>query len=361
MLDAKQSLRAIIELHICSLHLAKTEVIGLLKKNGFLLFICFLFLAGCQQSPEVLVATPTLEATAIVLPSATIAPTLTSEPTIPPAPTETAAPTAVVAPTNTPQPTAAPQNTPTTAPAVLDRYYSVINLTGNNLLKVYAEPSSSSSVINTLAANAKGIRGTSNRTDIAGEFWQEIILENGSTGWVQMQHITEEMSSDQFCADPQIDTLLEDFITAIDEKSGKQLSALVSEPHGWAVRLFRYGNIANYNTEEAKWVFISTYEMNWGPAPGSGMDTIGNFHETVLPRLEETFASDYQTDCDTYENTPIFILEPVPPEWQNIHYLSIVQPGTPGVDLDWRAWLLGIEYVGGKPKLFSLISFEWEP
>ncbi|HCB01753.1 MAG TPA: hypothetical protein DEP19_05165 [Anaerolineae bacterium] len=57
-----------------------------------------------------------------------------------------------------------------------------------------------------------------------------------------------------------------------------------------------------------------------------------------------------------------FSVQPVPAEYTNINFYTIYKPGTEQYGgLDWRAWIVGVEYVGGKPTLFALIHFQWEP
>jgi hypothetical protein len=46
-----------------------------------------------------------------------------------------------------------------------------------------------------------------------------------------------------------------------------------------------------------------------------------------------------------------FSLEPWPHEFTNINYYTL-QPGSPGVELDWRTWLVGLEHSQGTPYLF---------
>ena len=50
-----------------------------------------------------------------------------------------------------------------------------------------------------------------------------------------------------------------------------------------------------------------------------------------------------------------------PSSYTNLRYMALYKPGTPGVEMDWRVWLIGFEYIEGKPYLFSMIQFFWEP
>jgi len=47
--------------------------------------------------------------------------------------------------------------------------------------------------------------------------------------------------------------------------------------------------------------------------------------------------------------------------YPDIHYYAVVKPGTPGIDLDWKIWLVGFEYVNGQPYLYGANRYVWEP
>jgi hypothetical protein len=49
-------------------------------------------------------------------------------------------------------------------------------------------------------------------------------------------------------------------------------------------------------------------------------------------------------------------------EYDNVNFYTVYKPGTDQYGgLDWRAWTVGVEYIEGKPYLFSLIHYQWEP
>jgi hypothetical protein len=193
------------------------------------------------------------------------------------------------------------------------------------------------------------------------QVWVEVQNPSGGKGWVNAKFLTEYVSPSAFCGDGKVNTLITNLDTAVTTSNGELLATLVSPAHGMDVRLWRYGTVVNYDQEHARWVFESTYEVNWGPAPGSGLDTIGSFHVAVLPKLQEVFNASYSLNCNDPGVAASFSLEPWPNEYANIHYYNVYKPGTPGVDLDWRLWLVGVEYVQGQPYVFAIIHFQWEP
>ena len=217
-------------------------------------------------------------------------------------------------------------------------------------------------VVAEVAANATGLFRTG-RTQFSGEdLWAEVRASTGETGWVNARYLTEYVPAEKFCADSQIQLLLDNLLIALESKNGELFASLVSPVHGLDLRYFRYGALANYSPAEATWVFQSSYEVVWGYAGGSGAEVKGAFSEAPLPMLLGVLQSEYELHCNDVGVTAAFAQEPWLPEYANINFYNVFKPATDQYGgLDWRAWLVGVEYVGGKPYLFALIHFEWEP
>src|SRR5262245_33022090 len=86
-----------------------------------------------------------------------------------------------------------------------------------------------------------------------------------------------------FCADGQPPALINNFKSAIQTSNGALLASLVSPAHGMDARYYRDGRVVNYDQTHAKFLFDSTFQVDWGLAPGSGQPTKGSFHEIILP------------------------------------------------------------------------------
>jgi hypothetical protein len=152
-----------------------------------------------------------------------------------------------------------------------------------------------------------------------------------------------------------IDSLKSAMLTA----NGEILSSLVSPARGMDVRWVRNGNVITYTPVQAQYLFETTFEANWGTEPGSGLDKVGAFHDVIVPDLVRIFNQPYTLHCNelkhggaTYEL-----------DW---HYegsfYSVYFPGTEGYSyLDWHTWMVGIEYADGKPYIYALMQFFWEP
>jgi hypothetical protein len=171
--------------------------------------------------------------------------------------------------------------------------------------------------------------------------------------------LTSPTSTVSICDDQQTTALIDSFKTAILNADGPLLSSLISPSRGMDVAFFRDGTVITYTPEQAKFLFETTFEVDWGAEPGSGAAVRGAFHDVVLPELEETFNQPYTLHCNelklggaTYE-----------PEWPyESEFYSVHFPGTPANgNMDWQTWVMGIENINTKPYVYALIRFFWEP
>lgn len=322
-------------------------------KTKILLSILILTITACAPQVVVVTATPPPTLQQATQTSTTIA--VTNTPMI----AETAfVPSATLAPPTT------PVFTSTSLPPItgMNNPYAVVLVLPGDILNIRSGAGVSNNIVGTLQPTATGLNRTGPATSAGGDRWVEIQNPSGGTGWVNANFLTESVSASTFCNDPRVIELLNNTKTALLNSDGKLLSSLVSPVHGLYLHLWRYGTVANYSPEEAQWVFQSEYEVGWGAAPGSGEETKGTFNAQPLPKLKEVFGANYSSHCNNTLDLATFALQPVPPEYSNINFYTIYKPGTEQYGgLDWRAWIVGVEYVGGKPTLFSLIHFQWEP
>jgi hypothetical protein len=161
------------------------------------------------------------------------------------------------------------------------------------------------------------------------------------------------------CADPQVTAMIDSFKKAILTSDGPLLSSLVSPSRGMDVAYYRDGTVITYQPEHAKFLFETTFEVDWGTEPGSGALKRGSFHDVVVPELVRIFNQPYTLHCNELKHGGA-TYEPVW-EYQSEFY-SIYFPGTPeNGNMDWHTWVMGIEYVSGKPYVYALMQFFWEP
>lgn len=299
--------------------------------------------------PSILSPTPTLLSTEIVTPRLppTLDPTATR---LLPTPTRTDIPQ---------QPSQA--STPIISKPS-NNIYSVVLIAENEALYVREQPFSNANVIQPLAYDAQGIQRTGKTAGSSNPGWIEIKLATGKTGWVNEQYLTEAVPAASFSNDSRVPALLNQLVNTLEQKDGKGLAGLISPLHGFRLQYMRGGTVAVYDAEKSTWLLESTYAMSWGLHPGSGMPVKGTFSQEVLPALLDVLISpnmqiryeDIQSGGTTY--TAIW-----PKEYANINFLSAYRPGPAGHELNWRTWLIGVEYVDSKPYLFSLNMLVWEP
>jgi len=237
----------------------------------------------------------------------------------------------------------------------------VILVKEGDSLNVREAPDAQARVLERLSPTATGLILSGEEQRVGGERWVEILLPDGRRGWVNAYYLTERVEPPVFCADARVEALIEQFKTALNHQDGALLSRLVSPVHGLFLQYLRGGTVANYSPQEAGWVFNSTYVVNWGLHPASGLEVKGTFKDEVLPKLLDVLTADYEERCNDPGlggTTYLFIW---PTEYKNINFVSLHRPGSPGIELDWRTWLIGIEYVQGEPYLFALLHLTWEP
>lgn len=162
-----------------------------------------------------------------------------------------------------------------------------------------------------------------------------------------------------FCADGQVTALIDSLKTALQTSNGPKLAALVSPIHGMEVRYYRDGRVVNYDPTHAKFIFESTFQVDWGNSFGSGQPTVGSFHDVVLPALLEVFNTNYTLTCNQIQvgGTTYQAAWPYSANYYSVYYGGTQVNG----NLDWHTWVIGFEYIGGKPYLYALMQFEWEP
>ena len=160
------------------------------------------------------------------------------------------------------------------------------------------------------------------------------------------------------CIDPQVTALIDSLKKSMLNLDGPLLSSLVS-PNGMEVRWVRYGNIVTYTREQASFLYETTFEADWGDAPGSGAPKLGAFHAVIVPDLVKVFNQQYTLHCNEIRHggASYELQWPYKKDFYSIYFAGTDANGL----LDWHTWVVGIEYVDGKPFIYALIQYFWEP
>lgn len=161
------------------------------------------------------------------------------------------------------------------------------------------------------------------------------------------------------CTDPQVTALIDSLKTSVLTSDGALLSSLVSPANGMDVSYFHNGTVINYDQQHAKFLYETTFEVDWGIDPASGTPKTGPFHQVIVPRLATIFNQPYTLHCNELKHGGASY--PVVFPYDKGFY-SIYFPGTEANgNLDWNTWLVGVEHVDGKPYIYTLMQFFWEP
>lgn len=163
-----------------------------------------------------------------------------------------------------------------------------------------------------------------------------------------------------FCDDLRARELITSLGKAVSANDGALLASIVSPSAGMDVRFYRDGNVINYDVEHAKFVFVTTFQADWGVSFGSGQHTLGAFHDIVVPSLQQVFTPNAILVCNQLKVGGA-TYEPLWP-YPGMNYYSVHFPGTETYgQMDWQTWVVGMDMTSGKPMLAALAHFVWEP
>lgn len=170
---------------------------------------------------------------------------------------------------------------------------------------------------------------------------------------------TSAPNPSNICTDPQVTALIDSLKTAVLNSDGPLLESLVSPSSGLDVRWIRYGTVVNYQPSQARFLFETTFEVDWGAEPGSGEAKVGPFHDVIVPDLQKVFNQTYTLHCNELKHggASYDVSWPYDKDFYSIYFPGTAANG----NLDWHTWVAGIEYVNGKPYLYALTQFFWEP
>jgi hypothetical protein len=279
-----------------------------------------------------------------------LVPLLTVAPPTPPSPT--VLPTAIVEPGPTLRPTVA---------ISAGVAYAVAWVPGDQTLAVRQPAGTSGSKIDELSSDQRGIQLTGNSTLLGSSMWVEIVRTGGGTGWVNSWNLTEAVSASEFCADSRVQALIDKVESALRERDGHALAELVNPRRGLVIRvdwwnpdvIVPYPGLTN--------LFTSPTVIEWGIEQESDKPVEGTFRETVLPGLDDVMDASPTVSCDSLNAGKTARSVQWPDEFTNLNFYSFFRPpNVPGNELSWRAWAMGIEYVGGEPYLSLLVQYRAE-
>lgn len=353
----------------------------MIKRYRYLVILSALahliFLAACggNEPPVLVVPTPAngAAATPTIAPTAdnrlpTIAPTAIVPTPIPTKPQSTAtlpAPPTVAPPLSTATPGAQSTAAPTTTPIAsleptTDGDYRVAFVADDDTLNVRRRPSADAAVITELPADTTGIQVIGEGESVRGDSLWLPVETNAGDGWVNSHFLTEDVSRDAFCADPEVDELLEKLQAAIEDENGKLLGELVHPDRGLRLRLNWWNEEILVTGEDVQTLFRAQKKYDWGIEDGSGEAIRGSFSEIVMPRLERDLLNATMWNCDEalFGNTAGATV--LPEGYEAVRFYSAHRAPPTEQELDWGTWLIGVERWQGRYYISYLVHYRWE-
>jgi photosystem II stability/assembly factor-like uncharacterized protein len=235
--------------------------------------------------------------------------------------------------------------------------YAVIFVAANDVLNVRSGAGVSNPIIATLAPDATWVFGTGNKTKVGTDDWFE-IQSPGGTGWVNAYYLTEQVDPRAFASDPRALALINTVKESLNNANGTQFCGMLHDPHGLRLYYMKYNDPRYYTTDQACNIFSDTTVFDWGPGPGGSVNLVGTFSDAFKPKLLDVFNASYVAEPNSLTYVSMYTNPWLYPQW---NFFNVYRPGTPGIELDWRAWLVGIEYVNGYPYITTMLHYTWEP
>jgi hypothetical protein len=260
----------------------------------------------------------------------------------------------IVPPTLSPQPDPYP---------LMNPEFGVILVSDGDVLNLRSGPGIENGIIDTLDPHATGITMTGKRQKVGKSLWVEVQTSANVTGWVNAHFLTEHIESAEFCHDPRVDVLLNDFASAVNSRDGVALAQLISPTQGLTIRVNWWNPEVSFRRpDQLVNLFDDGTSHDWGIQDGSGRPIQGAFKDEVLPWLDDVLALNFSQHCNDLENgsggSAGFVLWPF--EYQNLNYMALYRAPQPGDELNWRTWAVGISYHLGQPYIAFLVQYHWE-
>jgi hypothetical protein len=264
----------------------------------------------------------------------------------------------LIAPYGFVYPTSTPTATPTSAPVVLTGPYAVIGVAPGDVLNIRSGAGTGNPAVGSFSANAINVMRTGPTATADGATWVEVQNPAGGTGWVNASYLTEYVAPEVFCSDGRVPALIEQLKASLNPPNGALFASLVSPNHGFNLNYWPSSPTVSYTSATAQSAFTDPQVRDWGSGGGSGAMDTGTFAQIVQPQLVDVLNSPYELNCNAlsygkdYTNVQNYASS-------NMPYYSVAKP--PTNVMDWKVWLLRIEYVNGQPYFSAAMHYVWEP
>jgi hypothetical protein len=232
----------------------------------------------------------------------------------------------------------------------------------NDTLNIRRQPNANAAVVGELSPDTTGIDVVGEGQSVrGGGLWLPVDTPAGS-GYVNSRFLTENLSREAFCADPAVTELLSRLRTAIAEEDEALLGELVHPTRGLRLRVNWWNEEIIVREAEVADIFRDRPRdvVYWGTADGSGEPIRGTFSDVMLPFLERNLLGATEWACDEILHGPTAGLVVLPEGYEAVHFYSAYRPAPVEQELDWGAWLIGIERWEGRYYVSYLVHYRWE-
>jgi hypothetical protein len=240
-----------------------------------------------------------------------------------------------------------------------DASFSAFGVPPDGRLVVREPAGISGTVVAELPADLRNIGLTGQATPLGSSIWVEISVPSGTSGWINLWNLTEDIEAQAFCQDPRVPALIDTFFAALRDRSGDSLAETVSPRRGLILRHDWWNAEIVIPLPEVPDLMQRVDEIAWGVQRGSGAPIVGSFRDRLLPELDALLVGEPQEAC----NQLLAANTGIPPEWPGeyarMNYRSFHLPAPdPGPRFNWRSWAVGVEYVDGVPYVAILIRYQ---
>jgi hypothetical protein len=238
--------------------------------------------------------------------------------------------------------------------------YRVAFVLSDDVLNVRSRAGVENPKVAGLAPNTRGVVIMGAGQQVGPSFWVPIQVDDVA-GWVNSRFLTTQVESEVFCQDPQIQAIVQNLTTAVQNRDGQALARLVHPQRGLRLRHDWWNNEVKLVGGEVSRVFNDPTVRDWGQADGSGQPITGSFSDVMLPLLDEDLVGATQAACGEILGGGTAGVLRLPTEYEAVNFHTLYRPA-PGEDAfgDWGSWVIGIEYWDGHPYLSFLVHYAWE-
>ncbi|MDH5421536.1 MAG: DUF5011 domain-containing protein, partial [Acidimicrobiia bacterium] len=209
------------------------------------------------------------------------------------------------------------------------RYRSVVMIDREGSLKIYEAPSFESPIIAKFDPTAGAIQTVGTQKSVDGTNWIEIVGREG-TGWVEADHLTEEVDLATFMEDDRPAEMVRRLAVALEGNG--HIERLLG-PRGLII------------SADRSLVTVATNTFDKSDLPTIGGPGAGQFDGAdVAP----SFLAAYKNTPHVTPKTPHSTSALIPVPLWNFHYVAV--PGTSSN----VPWLVYFEYRNGKPYIVAL-------